>query len=569
MDNINIDKFTIDYDINENKIYINSNYDSFTECEIIITDILSGHIAYRYKMHFKNGFKYFILPFQKWYLEYNNYIDYFEGFSISISEDNDLLFKQDLNITPKIKISNFPKIKANPKNNSWQTYREFFFDEIYDHFVFDDINIVIDIGSNDGLFVDLMLNRNVNTIYAIEPDNRSVEFLCEKFKNKNVIISNCALSNYNGISSLATDPSTTCTSKIIKNDYSEDSLKVETITLENYINSNNIENIDLIKMDVEGEEYNIIKDSSEHIINGVKYFIIEMHQLSGDQLTDIINKFKNFDLEFRDHNNYNCIVKLEDCSNTIVTMFAVNKKYKKKVRIKAVHQLLKDERDLDRQIKSIKNIEKLKQYGVEYKKHINKLYDDLPPITLSARPNDVTFEKRPYGLNPPHFGCYESMKMSILSEFDSDLDAILLFEGDAYILDHDILMKKIKEILPIINRNKISYVSFGGKYNLFDGTVLSNNRESINEDFFVCDKIIGCQGIMFTSWFRERLKYLLRTEPWDVTDLYLNTIYEKYNLKMVVSNDPYVVQLDGVSTIDNVYKLYKNFKVNDNENCTN
>jgi len=414
-----------------------------------------------------------------------------------------------------------------------------------------------------------MLNRNVGKIYAVEPDHRSVEFLHEKFKNENVIISNCALSNYNGISNLLMDPSTSCTSKITNHDSLEQSLQIETMTLEKYININSIVNIDLIKMDVEGEEYNIINDLSENIINGIKYFIIELHQLSNDKLMDVINKFKNFELEFRDHTNHNCIIQLEDCINTIVTLFAVNKKYKKKVKIKAVHQLLKDEQDLDRQIKSIKNIEKLKQYGVEYKKHINKLYDDLPPITLSARPNDVTFEKRPYALNPPHFGCYESMKMSILSEFDSDLDAILLFEGDAYILDHDVLMKKIKEILPIVNRNKISYVSFGGKYNLFDGTVLSNNIESITQDFFVCDKIIGCQGIMFTSWFRERLKNLLRTEPWDVTDLYLNAIYKKYNLKMAVSNDPYVVQLDGISTIDNVYKLYKNFKANDNENRTN
>lgn len=570
MDNINNNLFEIEYDVNENQIHIKSNLDSSTECEVVITDILSNHIVYKHRIKFQNGFRYFIMPYQKWYLKYNNYIDYFEGFSISILENNELIFKGELKITPKIKVANFPKIEANPKNMSWNTYRELFFDEIYEHFVFDDINTVIDIGSNDGLFVDLMLYRNAKKIYAIEPDPRSVEFLNNKFKkNNNIIVSQYAISNYEGTAQLQINPDESCTSRIVKNELLQDTLNIQTMTLEKYLDINNIQSVDLIKIDVEGEEYNIINCLNPKTIDNIKYFIIELHQLSKDKLMIIVDRLKQFDLEFRDHTNYNSIIQIDDCIDSIVTLFAVNKKCKKNIKIKAVHQLLKNEKDQDRQIKSIKNIERLKEYGIEYKKHLNTLYEDLPPILSSARPSDVTFEKRPYALNPPHFGCYESMKISILSEFDSDLDAILLFEGDAYILDHDAFIQKIKEILPILNRNKVSYVSFGGKYNLFDGSVLSNYKEFINDDFFVCDKIIGCQGIMFTSWFRERLKYLLRTEPWDVTDLYLNTVYQKYNLKMAVSSEPYVIQLDGVSTIDNVYKLYKKFKASDNENCTN
>ena len=570
MDNINNNLFEIEYDVNENQIHIKSNLDSSTECEVVITDILSNHIVYKHRIKFQNGFRYFIMPYQKWYLKYNNYIDYFEGFSISILENNELIFKGELKITPKIKVANFPKIQANPKNMSWNTYRELFFDEIYEHFVFDDINTVIDIGSNDGLFVDLMLHRNAKKIYAIEPDPRSVEFLNNKFKkNNNIIVSQYAISNYEGTAQLQINPDESCTSRIVKNESLQDTLNIQTMTLEKYLDINNIQSVDLIKIDVEGEEYNIINCLNPKTIDNIKYFIIELHQLSKDKLMIIVDRLKQFDLEFRDHTNYNSIIQIDDCIDSIVTLFAVNKKCKKNIKIKAVHQLLKNEKDQDRQIKSIKNIERLKEYGIEYKKHLNTLYEDLPPILSSARPSDVTFEKRPYALNPPHFGCYESMKISILSEFDSDLDAILLFEGDAYILDHDAFIQKIKEILPILNRNKVSYVSFGGKYNLFDGSVLSNYKEFINDDFFVCDKIIGCQGIMFTSWFRERLKYLLRTEPWDVTDLYLNTVYQKYNLKMAVSSEPYVIQLDGVSTIDNVYKLYKKFKASDNENCTN
>lgn len=559
MDNLKEKLFSIEYEINENKIHIFSNIDSDSAYTVFIRDILTDHIAYKLKISFIKGYTYWVMPFQKWYLEYNNYIEYFRGFSVEIFNETDIVFSEKININPKTKTIFIPEIQANLKNTSWQSYREIFIDGIYDHLSFNDVDIALDIGANDGLFTDYLINRGVHKIYAIEPDTRSNSFLREKYKEGNVVISDCAITNEDMICNLLINEDVTCTSKIIMEKQNDNIISVNGYSLKNYILQNNIDNIDFIKMDVEGEEYNIIKSLDANIINSVKYFLIELHNLSTSQITEILDKFNNFDIELRDHNAHNMIIGIDEADNKIVTMYAKNKTIEKQVKIKAIHQLLKDEPDEKRQLESIKNVSRLQKYGIVYKKHLNTRYVDLPPKSLSTRPHNVTVEKIPYALNPSHFGCYNSMRLALLSEFDSDLDAILLFEGDAFIYNHDEFYKKINEILPIANKNRVSYISFGGKYNLLDGSIISYNKQDLNEDFFICDKIIGCQGIMFTSWFREKLKDLLRTEPWDVTDLYLNILYNKHNLNMAVSHNPYVTQLDGISMIDDIHKSYKEF----------
>ena len=51
---------------------------------------------------------------------------------------------------------------------------------------------------------------------------------------------------------------------------------VKTITLDKYLNENKIKNIDLIKIDTEGHEFEILKGLKENIKN-VKTIIFEHH----------------------------------------------------------------------------------------------------------------------------------------------------------------------------------------------------------------------------------------------------------------------------------------------------
>ena len=170
-------------------------------------------------------------------------------------------------------------------------------------------------------------------------------------------------------------------------------------------------------------------------------------------------------------------------------------------------------------------------------------------------------ELKPNSLTPAHYGCYDSFRTAILSEFDSNLDYLLVFEGDAKIQNHAVFINKLNEVFQLMETHNLDYVSFGGIYDLEFGVLQSNVVEEINDDFFVCDKIIGCQCLIFSGKSRDKIKNILRTEKWDALDIYLNIVSPKHGLRVGVSRKTLVTQYDGISTIDNTDKHFKEFDI--------
>lgn len=228
-------------------------------------------------------------------------------------------------------------------------------------------------------------------------------------------------------------------------------------------------------------------------------------------------------------------------------------------KIKAVQFLLNGE--YEKQIQSVENISKIEDFGIEYVQHFNDVYTDLPPVSKSNRPHDVSMELKPNSLTPAHYGCYDSFRTAVLSEFDSDLDYFIIMEGDAKIQDHSLFREKLIEAMDLIERHNLGFVSFGGIYDLEMGVLQSNVVENLSEDFFVCDKIIGCQFLIFPASSRQLIKDILRKEKWDALDIYLNNISHKYGIRVGVSRKTLVTQYDGISTIDSVVKQFKEFSV--------
>lgn len=228
-------------------------------------------------------------------------------------------------------------------------------------------------------------------------------------------------------------------------------------------------------------------------------------------------------------------------------------------KIKAVQFLLNG--DYPKQIQSIQNISEIEKWGIEYVKHFNDVYVDLPPISRSNRPNDVSLELKPNALTPAHYGCYDSFRTAVLSEFDSNLDYLMVLEGDAKIQDYIVFKEKVSDAITLIEKHNVDFLSFGGIYDLEHGVLQSNVVEELSEDFFVCDKIIGCQCLLFPTRSRNLIKEILRNEKWDALDIFLNVMIAKHGLRVAVSRKTLVTQYNGVSVIDNVVKEFKEFSV--------
>lgn len=174
-----------------------------------------------------------------------------------------------------------------------QTYKECFLDEVYyKGFPQGKISnnpIVIDVGANVGYFSLFSLVRYPKAkVFSFEPMPMNFELL-KKYRDENKNLdfnpTNRAMSGEKGHITLQYDASDsfTTSASIFDTSIGSDTLKVETVTLEDVINENQLEKIDLLKLDCEGSEYSILYGASEAVLEKVKALTIETHLGKGDK----------------------------------------------------------------------------------------------------------------------------------------------------------------------------------------------------------------------------------------------------------------------------------------------
>jgi FkbM family methyltransferase len=149
---------------------------------------------------------------------------------------------------------------------------------------------IIDIGGNNGLVTCILAKQNpLATIIVIEP----IPFLCERIQKNvslnnlnNVIILNKALGDGDDVKITIGNTYSGASSTLVNNSDlfcnifdGNKQITVNSITFDQLITNNNIESIDLLKIDCEGGEY-YLYDSKKFKTNIVKNITGEFHNLS-------------------------------------------------------------------------------------------------------------------------------------------------------------------------------------------------------------------------------------------------------------------------------------------------
>jgi FkbM family methyltransferase len=167
------------------------------------------------------------------------------------------------------------------------------FNEIIGHKVYhnDFINVeendvVIDIGFNYGLFSMISLKNNPSKIIAFEPNPKLVSNYQKFFNHEKIELHQKAVSNKAGIVTFNenNDPGMSTLLSDINTHNINTTYKVELINFYQFIQKNNINQIDYLKVDCEGGEYDIFDSiPNEYLTNQVKKIALEFHHKFEDK----------------------------------------------------------------------------------------------------------------------------------------------------------------------------------------------------------------------------------------------------------------------------------------------
>lgn len=156
--------------------------------------------------------------------------------------------------------------------------------EYYKIFFGDDADIIIDVGTRDGDDAYLIKQKlNSIHVYAIDARKEATEETKAKYPEFNVF--ETAVSNYEGTTkfySVISDDkdysgsSSIYNKKFRRKEYKHEIIEVPVITMNTFIEMNNLEYkyLDIVKVDIEGYTYQFLEGFTKHM-NNVKLFHLE------------------------------------------------------------------------------------------------------------------------------------------------------------------------------------------------------------------------------------------------------------------------------------------------------
>lgn len=156
--------------------------------------------------------------------------------------------------------------------------------------------VVIDLGACKGEFINEMaLNYKIKKAILVEASPVNFKYLPSR---ENYTLYNNAISDKEGETvSFYVDKNSPYNGSEIFNYFNGEEYKINTITLSSIINNNNLDVIDILKVDVEGSEYKIFNNISDKDLLKINQITIEFHDFIDPSLKskteEILKKFES------------------------------------------------------------------------------------------------------------------------------------------------------------------------------------------------------------------------------------------------------------------------------------
>ncbi|MBI3913187.1 MAG: FkbM family methyltransferase [Chloroflexi bacterium] len=141
-------------------------------------------------------------------------------------------------------------------------------------------DVIIDIGAHIGVFaVRAAQQAYLGQVFAYEASKRNYDVLVENQRlNRllNLHAHNVAVWDHTGSMELSFPESNGAFASLMQ-ESSEDHETVDAMTLDMLVERNQLDHIDVLKIDAEGAEYPILFGSSDETLRKIRYLVLEYH----------------------------------------------------------------------------------------------------------------------------------------------------------------------------------------------------------------------------------------------------------------------------------------------------
>lgn len=189
----------------------------------------------------------------------------------------------------------FGKIMIRKGSSDIRVFKQIFLDEVY-HFFPSDFNpsVIIDAGANVGYSAVWFASKFPDSkIYAIEPEASNFEILQENVKRRSNIFPIKAGLWYENTFLKIHDSKAGSWAFETKVPQDGEKSDIATITIPQLIRENDLVQIDLLKIDIEGSEFELFKNQAEEWLPFVKLIMIETHDRIKPGCSELIDQVVN------------------------------------------------------------------------------------------------------------------------------------------------------------------------------------------------------------------------------------------------------------------------------------
>ena len=257
------------------KVFVKNNY--FNSIEYETTLEIAPDCSYWVSTNWYSNSKNRTLEFRDYYTENLVGLIALEGLFDYRKEDTNFYLKNSFINSTKQEKETLLVIFAEIINN--KVYHNDFVNV-------EENDIVIDIGFNYGLFSIASLKNNPSKIIAFEPNPKLVSNYHKFFNNKKIELHQKAVSHKTG-KTLFKEAYSSGMSTImgdVNTNNIDNTYEVELVNFYQFLQENNINQIDYLKVDCEGAEYDIFDSiPNEYLTNQVKKIALEFHHKFEDK----------------------------------------------------------------------------------------------------------------------------------------------------------------------------------------------------------------------------------------------------------------------------------------------